>query len=850
MLKGIVPRLYQQTIFSTVANSDTLVVLPTGLGKSLISMMLCVNQLIKFPEKKVLMLAPTKPLCEQHVGSFRKHLDIDSDSIVLFTGSVGPKKRAELWKSARVIISTCQSIENDVISNRVDLSEVSCIVFDEAHRATGNYSYVWVCKRFKQLCPNGRVLAMTASPGSELKVIQEVCLNMHVENIEVRTPKDPDVAGYIQEVKSDYIEVAFPAAYKEVHDRLKVCLKRKLEGIVKLGLLNKVDLTKGQILLLQRKLQGKLRSGVDYDVMKALSLLAEALKVEHSLGLIESQGAGPCHRYVSELLKSASSSKVKAVRNLSWDSDFKAAYVLLEKLVNSGVRHPKHERLSSLIYSKIVGFPLAKFLVFTELRDSAVEIETVLNELGVSCCVFVGQAKKRGIGLTQKQQKEVLDRFRAGEFSVLVATSVAEEGLDIPSVDGVLFFEPTPSAVRTIQRRGRTGRHEEGFVSVFVCKGTRDEAYRWAAFHKERRMYQFLEQLKRDKSLLLPKKDSVVSSQVGLDEYSGKKENISAETSSRDENKKNKKEIEKEKKKNESEEVETATPRAQTPHLRRATGHAPPGHTTINCVNNGIDGTDAVSTTSNSVGAGVGDRSSSGSGVGFEAGVGADGDLGVGVEGSENLGPVVLCDHREKQNLVLKSLIDLGCRVSLEQLSVADYVVGGDIGVELKKIPDFVNSLVDGRLISQIAKLRDAFKKPVLIVEGTQDIYSVRRVHANAIRGAIAAIGIGFSVPIIYTKDEKDTAEMLYFLAKRGQSGGGEKVLHVEKPQSVNEGAEYIVSCLPGVGPKLARKLLASFGSVRGVLLASKEELLAVPGLGKKICDKIFGVLDLEYGEE
>ena len=131
MIRNFEPRLYQQTILGTAANKNTLVVIPTGLGKTAVAFLLAAQRLHLYPNSKILMLAPTKPLCEQHVETFKKHLEISEDKIVLFTGSVKPEKRAEMWKDATIVISTPQGLENDAINNRVNLKEVSLIVFDE-----------------------------------------------------------------------------------------------------------------------------------------------------------------------------------------------------------------------------------------------------------------------------------------------------------------------------------------------------------------------------------------------------------------------------------------------------------------------------------------------------------------------------------------------------------------------------------------------------------------------------------------------------------------------------------------------------------------------------------------------
>ena len=143
-IKDFKPRLYQETILATAAVNNSLVVLPTGMGKSLIFVMLAVQRLNSYPKSKILILAPTKPLCEQHVQSCRKHIDIDPDKVVLMTGMVKSDKRVEMWNDAQIIVSTPQGLENDVLSRRISLEDVSLLGLDEAHRAVGDYSYVWL----------------------------------------------------------------------------------------------------------------------------------------------------------------------------------------------------------------------------------------------------------------------------------------------------------------------------------------------------------------------------------------------------------------------------------------------------------------------------------------------------------------------------------------------------------------------------------------------------------------------------------------------------------------------------------------------------------------------------------
>ena len=167
--------------------------------------------------------------------------------------------------------------------------------------------------------------------------------------------------------------------------------------------------------------------------------------------------------------------------------------------------------------------------------------------------------------------------------------------------------------------------------------------------------------------------------------------------------------------------------------------------------------------------------------------------------------------------------------------------------MEKKAIPDFVASIIDGRLLEQLKHLKRNFEKSLLVIEGEEDIYSVRKVHANAIRGMLGAITLGYGIPVLYTKNPKDTAGLLAVLAKREQDKERDISLHERKPLTLKEQQEFLVSALPGVGLSLATELLKHFGSVRKIVNASEEELKQVEKVGEKISKKIREVLEEEY---
>ena len=730
MLHNVTPRLYQETILATCCEKNTLVVLPTGMGKTLVAILLAAQQLKKYPEKKILFVAPTKPLVEQHVATFKRHLNLSEEDYALFTGNVRPEKREILWKTAQFIFSTPQGLENDTISSRIDLSQVSLLIIDEAHRAVGDYAYVFLAKQYLKKGTPPKILGLTASPGSDLEKITEVCENLGIEAVEIRTDEDPDVKPYIQEVNIDWIKVILPESFLSIKKHLEVCINTKMVQVKEFGYANSINLQRTELLKLQGLLHAKMSQGEkSFELLKSLSLVAEVMKVHHALELLETQGIAPLQIYFDKLIQESVHSKVKAVKNLVIDSNFKTAMWKTKQLIEENIEHPKLAELKRIIQNLLRENPRQKIIIFCQYRDSAVNIKSTLANIdGCYSNLFFGQAKKGETGLSQKEQQAMLQEFKDGMFQILIATSVAEEGLDIPNVDVVIFYEAIPSAIRQIQRRGRTGRNEKGRVIVLIAKDTRDEGYRWSAFHKEKKMHRILHDLK-SKTNFQEKKEQIVIPEI-----------------------------------------------QQYPFT-------------------------------------------------------------------------ILVDHREKGSPVVKQLVDMGCQLKLEQLQSADYVVSGRVGVEYKTAEDFINSIIDGRLLAQMKELKQHFERPLLIIEGDSDLYHLRNVHMNSIRGMLAAITISFGIPLLQTKTPQETANIIAVIAKREQEYENRDInLRGEKkPLSLKELQEYVISSLPGIGPRLAKPLLEHFGSVKKIVNASLDELKEIELIGEKKAQRIREVLDKEY---
>ena len=132
-------------------------------------------------------------------------------------------------------------------------------------------------------------------------------------------------------------------------------------------------------------------------------------------------------------------------------------------------------------------------------------------------------------------------------------------------------------------------------------------------------------------------------------------------------------------------------------------------------------------------------------------------------------------------------------------------------------------------------------------MEGEEDMYSVRKVHANAIRGMLASIALGFNIPILHTKNPKDTAALLAVMAKREQDTSRTLALHDSKPQSHTRVQEYIISSLPTIGLGTSTKLLQHFKSVSAVMNATKGQLEEVEGIGPKTAATILNIIQKPY---
>jgi len=803
-------RGYQLQLAERAAADHTLVCLPTGLGKTAVSLLVTAERLHRLGGKS-LLLAPTKPLVTQHAEDYRDWLTIPDEEVVVFTGEVRPADRAEMWERATVVVATPQVVENDLIGDRVSLADVVHCTFDECHRATGAYAYTYIAERYHADAEQPLVTGLSASPGGDTEAILEVCENLGLAEVEVMTEDDADVAAFAHGTEVDWLHVTLPDAVLAIRDALNEVVTERLGNLKSLGVLDRTDtsISQGELNQVRGRLQGLIDGG-DSAGYEGMSAHAEVMKLRRAVELVETQSVESLRRYFERQRNAARSSGAsKASQRFVSDPRVKRAMQLAEDFDDL---HPKFRRTRMLVAETLGIDGGDRVIVFTESRDTAEALTAFLGN-HFETRRFVGQADAgESKGMTQKTQQAVLDAFRAGEFEVLVSTSVAEEGLDVPEVDLVLFYEPVPTAIRSIQRKGRTGRQTEGRVVVLIAKDTRDEAFFWKSRHEEDRMRDELRSLKR----LVPEVEQELRAGIHAD---------GAETNGG--------------------EVDGGTAgHAGTEAMSGGSGTTSSDSGTT-AAGSGATGSDHAqpTPTRESGQAGLSD---------FESPDDDDAPATLAKATGDDETVEIVVDQRELDAAIARDLSTReGHRVRLETLAVGDYVLSDRVVVERKTVADFLATLTgeDRSLFGQVRDMARHYARPVVLIEGEADLYAERNVHPNAIRGALASLAVDFGASVLRTRDEADTADLLAVIAKREQQRDGRKAsVHGEKgARTLSEQQEYVVSAIAEVGPVTARALLETLGSVEAVMAADEETLRTVPGVGEVTAERIREVAGSEY---
>lgn len=453
-------REYQVNLARQAISDNCLVVLPTGLGKTTVALQV-IAELLSKKKGGVLFLAPTRVLAHQHYEFLKSNILIDDISLI--TGEDQITKRKKLWINS-IICATPEIVKNDLDRNLVLPSQFALVIFDEAHRTVGDYAYAGIAERFANT--NVRIVGMTATLPSERDKASEILEILKISSIAQRTEESPDVSPYVQQTDTQWVSVELPYEMKQIQSHIKASIDSRYDELKKCGL--NLSSTKSLSELL------RVRDFVLRQNRRAAKPLFTSIRLIHALNVLESHGVTSFLRFCER----TSEKKGVGIRDLfENDSNFGKAIRLAKEAQQKGIEHSKITKLKEIL-NGLSG----KALVFTSYRDSVEVIHQKLTEMNISAGFLIGKAGETG--LKQKKQIETVQKFRDGQYKVLIATRVGEEGLDISEVNTVIFFDNVPSSIRYVQRKGRTGRKDYGKLIVLIAKDTTDETYYWIGKRK------------------------------------------------------------------------------------------------------------------------------------------------------------------------------------------------------------------------------------------------------------------------------------------------------------------------------------------------------------------------------
>ena len=861
---AIEARAYQLSALDHCLSASTLLVLPTGMGKTPIEVMALAERL-KQPGGRGIMLAPTNALVNQHLSDMRALLNLpEQQEIVALTGSIPPKKRREIWESATIVIATPQVVRNDVQNGLTHLSDVALLIIDEAHRANGNHAMAQVGDLFAEQHPDGLVLAATASPGHIEAEINEVCERLRIENIHVRPPGDALLAPYATGLEVNDVVVEVPDELRLLANPLQLWLSRIVERLRRLGFYTRQGhVTAGGLQEAQKRISASISKGESFGY-RAAKENGIAMRLNHLISSILCQGVAATRETLSRIGQGGQDEK-KSAREFAADPRI---VQLKDTLAEMNEIHSKVTMVRRMVRRQLKESPDSRIIVFANFRDTVDEISRVLTDVENAVPQrFVGQASRDGSsGMSQKMQLESLDTFRSGEANVLVATSVGEEGLDVPNADLVIFYEPVGSEIRTIQRRGRTGRQRAGTVHVLIAKDTRDEGARASAKHREQRMFRSIQQVRRKRGGVAMRYEGENLDSFGLSDGQDAASFLKAESERL------------------APELDDSvapaivrdtepTPQVQTPapetlaRKMRPTGQI------------GLDSYPAQTQSSRLI---------------VEPPLMSIENLSINfddIQYPESDGVIVSIDHREGKSALAARLRQEGLTVEVINLPVGDIRISDRILIERKTSRDFVDSLLDGRLLDQATRLVGAAPRAMLILEGS-DLFQHRAVSGQAIMGALATLTLDYGLPVVTSSDTAETARFVAVSARREASmlehlsaQAQARMRASEHPDLFNDAEEKkateaanaisenlfgksipvldatqdaqveskrkqshgitrsMLEQVPGVGPALASRILERWPTIAELSKARDDEIVEIKGLSVQLAQQIVRIL-------
>ncbi|XP_044230409.1 Fanconi anemia group M protein [Thunnus albacares] len=507
-------REYQLKISEVALFQNTLVCLPTGLGKTFIASVIMYNFYRWYPSGKIVFMAPTKPLVAQQIEACYKVMGIPQAHMAELTGSTAAKQRQEVWRSKRVFFLTPQVMVNDLSRDTCPAQQVKCVVIDEAHKALGNHAYCQVIRQLGSQTLQFRILALSATPGGDTKSVQSVISNLLISHIELRSEESLDIRAHSHQRSVEKVVVPLGEALAVQQARYLQVLDKFMSRLVQNRVMAQKDLrtlTKYQLILARdqfRKnpppyLKGPQQGMLEGDFALCISLY-------HGYELLMQMGLRSLFFYIQGIMD-GSKEMTRARNELQRTPTFIDLYQEMEAMFvkpSAGpdepfiYSHPKLEKLEEVVLQHFRLWAESsadnngshpqevstRVMIFSSFRESVQEIAAMLNRHAplIRVMTFMGQASAgKGVkGFTQKEQLEVVHKFRQGGFNTLVSTCVGEEGLDIGEVDLIVCFDAQKNPIRLVQRMGRTGRKRQGRIVIILAEGREERTYNQSQSNK------------------------------------------------------------------------------------------------------------------------------------------------------------------------------------------------------------------------------------------------------------------------------------------------------------------------------------------------------------------------------
>ncbi|XP_077909762.1 Fanconi anemia group M protein [Halichoerus grypus] len=514
-------RDYQLHMARTSLFCNTLVCLPTGLGKTFIAAVVMYNFYRWFPSGKVVFMAPTKPLVTQQIEACYRVMGIPQSHMAEMTGSTQAITRKEIWRNKRVLFLTPQVMVNDLSRGACPAAEIKCLVIDEAHKALGNYAYCQVVRELVKYTNHFRILALSATPGSDIKAVQQVITNLRIGQIELRSEDSPDILPYSHERRVEKLVVPLGEELAAIQKAYIQVLEVFASSLIQKNVLMRRDipnLTKYQIILARdqfRKNPSPNIVGIQQGIIEGE--FAICISLYHGYELLQQMGMRSLYFFLCGIMD-GTKGMTRAKNELSRNEDFMKLYNHLEYMfahtrgtsangfstTQKGVKdkkffysHPKLKKLEEVVVEHFKSWNTqntsekkcdeTRVMIFSSFRDSVQEIAEMLlqHQPLIRVMTFVGHASGKSMkGFTQKEQLEVVKQFRSGGYNTLVSTCVGEEGLDIGEVDLIICFDAQKSPIRLVQRMGRTGRKRQGRIVVILAEGREERTYNQSQSNK------------------------------------------------------------------------------------------------------------------------------------------------------------------------------------------------------------------------------------------------------------------------------------------------------------------------------------------------------------------------------